>query len=171
MTAAPRAGPSSDSSRSSGRSSTEARISHIKSLRAMPPETVIRVMCWPDRSCSSTPRAIRNASASSDARNRVPRSVGCLGDHESPGAVVSLSDGSERRNGMNQTAVAAGFHASPAFFQRLPIGPRTDDLIEELGAVVVAAHPEIRVPSSTASGRASCLPTRARSAADRRTKN
>jgi hypothetical protein len=35
---------------------------------AIPPETVTRLIVWPDFSCSSTARAIRKASASSAAR-------------------------------------------------------------------------------------------------------
>ena len=42
-----------------GWSSTVVRISHMSRLRAIPPETVMRVIFWPASSCSRTPWAIK----------------------------------------------------------------------------------------------------------------
>ena len=88
--AAPKAGPSKDSNRMSGLLSMLASISHISSLRAIPPETEMRCIFWPAFSWANTPRVARQASASREARNF---SAGVLGSLQSIPSEVGESPG------------------------------------------------------------------------------
>ena len=113
VTAAPRAVPSFDTSRSSGRPIALARISPINRLRAMPPETVIRVICCPADSCSRTARLIRYAKASNDARNRTPGSVGSFGNQRNFGSLTPI-DGSDNTKGRTAVPLQPGGTARAA---------------------------------------------------------
>ena len=45
-----------------------------------------------------------------------------------------------------RAAIRSRWAGAGLLFESLPIGVRSDDAVEELGAVVVAAHPEVRTP-------------------------
>ena len=88
---------------------------------------------------------MRYAKASRDARSFTPGSAGSWGIHSKRG-LATPNDGSGATNGSTRKPLAPGGHAGRLVPTRPSWGWSPTTLVQELGAVVVAAHPQVGAP-------------------------